>query len=363
VIQGSEYYPFGVQAATSWTRQNSVANNFLYNGGTELNKTTQVYDLYYRNYDPVLGRFGQVDPMASTFAPVSCYVYANNNPIRFNDRLGASPVTRVGNTFYVDWNEVGNDGGHWTPSGYQDYKLVYHESGMKILDFVSQKSTNQERKLVETNFGSFFLPGEADVSSYVSGWFRAQRYTGSIFIFDLDRELDETEGNGLTPNPVYQHDLGETNFDRLNSSVYRYGLSWIINSRIIMALHSRLNSDIGKENPGLRTQTLAHENVHADMMDDELRSRLIEFERAYLAAVHEAFQRIGIKEPNPSEFYRIMEEGLSESLRSQQDVIMNKFLSDKSIEDKVNNLISPSILIYSNHNLPTVKGIPFKKSN
>lgn len=88
VIQGNEYYPFGVQTAASWTRESALTNNFLYNGGTELNKTTQVYDLYYRNYDPVLGRFGQVDPMASKYGPVSPYHFAGNNPVVMNDPLG-----------------------------------------------------------------------------------------------------------------------------------------------------------------------------------------------------------------------------------------------------------------------------------
>jgi RHS repeat-associated protein len=63
VIQYNEYYPFGLQTANSWTREGAVDNKFLYNGGTELNSTTQLYDLFYRNYDPVLGRMNQVDPV------------------------------------------------------------------------------------------------------------------------------------------------------------------------------------------------------------------------------------------------------------------------------------------------------------
>ena len=59
IIQSNEYYPYGLQTANSWTREYTLDNNFLYNGGTELNKTSGVYDLYYRNYDPALGRFGQ----------------------------------------------------------------------------------------------------------------------------------------------------------------------------------------------------------------------------------------------------------------------------------------------------------------
>jgi hypothetical protein len=38
------------------------------NSGTELNPTTNWYDLFFRNYDPVLGRMNQVDPVASKYA-------------------------------------------------------------------------------------------------------------------------------------------------------------------------------------------------------------------------------------------------------------------------------------------------------
>ena len=61
VIQSNEYYPFGLQTANSWTRDNTTGNNFLSNGGTELNTTSNLYDLEFRNYDPVLGRMHQVD--------------------------------------------------------------------------------------------------------------------------------------------------------------------------------------------------------------------------------------------------------------------------------------------------------------
>ncbi len=92
LIQANEYYPYGMQTANTWTRESNVDNNFLYNGGTELNRTTQVYDLYYRNYDPVLGRFGQVDPMAGQFAGQTPYNYANGDPVFLNDPLGDCPT-------------------------------------------------------------------------------------------------------------------------------------------------------------------------------------------------------------------------------------------------------------------------------
>jgi RHS repeat-associated protein len=96
ILQSNEYYPFGLQTANSWTRDNSN-NNFLYNGGSELNTTTGLYDLRYRNYDAVLGRFGQVDPLADTYSSLSPYNYGNNNPARFNDPSGAGPGDKFDN--------------------------------------------------------------------------------------------------------------------------------------------------------------------------------------------------------------------------------------------------------------------------
>ncbi len=87
VLQYNEYYPFGMQTINSWTREDTN-NNFLYNSGTELNGTTGLYDLAFRNYDPVLGRFVQVDPLADLYEGLTPYNYANNDPVYYNDPSG-----------------------------------------------------------------------------------------------------------------------------------------------------------------------------------------------------------------------------------------------------------------------------------
>lgn len=43
-----------LQTSSSWTRENSN-NDFLYNEGSELNKTTGWYETAFRNYDAALG--------------------------------------------------------------------------------------------------------------------------------------------------------------------------------------------------------------------------------------------------------------------------------------------------------------------
>ena len=87
IIQSNDYYAFGLQHNTSWTRDNS-SNNFLYDGGSEINTTTNWYDLPARNYDPALGRFFQIDPLAHADHTLTPFHYAGNNPIGFNDPTG-----------------------------------------------------------------------------------------------------------------------------------------------------------------------------------------------------------------------------------------------------------------------------------
>jgi RHS repeat-associated protein len=93
ILQYNEYYPFNMNTANSWTRENTTGNNFLGNGGTELNPTSQLYDLDYRNYDPILGRMHQVDPMATKYASLTPYNYSFNDPVTFSDVNGADPYS------------------------------------------------------------------------------------------------------------------------------------------------------------------------------------------------------------------------------------------------------------------------------
>src|ERR1051326_137052 len=89
-------------------RENATANRFLSNGGTELNTTSQVYDLDYRSYDPVLGRMNQIDPMADKFSSITPFNFALNDPVFWKDPGGASSISSI--------NSV---------SSYQDYMDQY----------------------------------------------------------------------------------------------------------------------------------------------------------------------------------------------------------------------------------------------
>jgi RHS repeat-associated protein len=92
VEQVSNYYAFGL-TFNSYSRENSVPNQYKYNSKElqdELN--LNVYDYGHRMYDPALGRFWQVDPLADFFPGINPYSFAFDNPISYNDPDGLAPM-------------------------------------------------------------------------------------------------------------------------------------------------------------------------------------------------------------------------------------------------------------------------------
>lgn len=88
------YYSFGMQWDLGHTTvyippDYSEDNRYEYNG-KEYEPVAQVLDYGWRWYDPVIGRWGGVDPLAEKYYPYSSYAYVANNPIIFIDPDGRS---------------------------------------------------------------------------------------------------------------------------------------------------------------------------------------------------------------------------------------------------------------------------------
>jgi RHS repeat-associated protein len=90
------YYPFGLLQKGYNNiisgNSNAAAEKFGF-GGKELQDKLGLewYDVSARNYDPALGRWMNVDPLAESFASFSPYTYVYNNPLNYTDSTGMCP--------------------------------------------------------------------------------------------------------------------------------------------------------------------------------------------------------------------------------------------------------------------------------
>lgn len=98
VIQSQDFYPFGL-SFNSFNRENTVPNFNRYNG-KEIQDELDLglYDYIARQYDPLLGRFTSIDPVADLMRRHSPYNYGFDNPLRFVDHDGMAPSDTTKNT-------------------------------------------------------------------------------------------------------------------------------------------------------------------------------------------------------------------------------------------------------------------------
>ncbi|MFY0256505.1 RHS repeat-associated core domain-containing protein [Chitinophaga sp. 30R24] len=115
LLEETHYYPFGLTmsgiSSNALKGSNYPVNRNKFNG-IELNSDLDLYsyEAHYRNLDPQLGRWWQIDPKPND--AVSPYAAMDNNPIRYSDFLGDTTIAGAG--FWRNAWEGIKDGGRST---------------------------------------------------------------------------------------------------------------------------------------------------------------------------------------------------------------------------------------------------------
>ncbi|QKJ30792.1 RHS repeat-associated core domain-containing protein [Mucilaginibacter mali] len=88
VLQEDEYYSFGLRHGL----YDAINNRYLYNGKELQTDLANQYDYGARFYDPVIGRWTSVDPLAEKFSQLTTYQTCSNNPVSNVDLEGLEGV-------------------------------------------------------------------------------------------------------------------------------------------------------------------------------------------------------------------------------------------------------------------------------
>ncbi|MCI5058411.1 MAG: DUF6443 domain-containing protein [Flavobacteriales bacterium] len=108
ILQRNHYYPFGMQMDGHWKQVHGIENEFKYNG-KELHADFGLnwYDYGARWYEPALGKWHSIDPLAENFLSLSPYTYSYNDPIQYFDPDGAAPEKCCNGNApkHANWNQ------------------------------------------------------------------------------------------------------------------------------------------------------------------------------------------------------------------------------------------------------------------
>ncbi len=143
ILEESNYYPFGMKHS-GYNSGNLQPNyKYKYQGQERQDELgLNMYDYGARNYDPALGRWMNIDPLAEKFPSWSPYNFCMNNPMRLVDPDGRAPQ---------DWiNFTGKNG----------QQQVVYDSSVKTKAQAEAAGYTGVKQVFETGTGSSAKTGE-----------------------------------------------------------------------------------------------------------------------------------------------------------------------------------------------------------
>ncbi|WP_221417884.1 RHS repeat domain-containing protein, partial [Fulvivirga kasyanovii] len=101
VLETSDYYPFGLQVAGGFRRVTAKENRFKFQGQEHISDLGLNWDSFkWRNHQPDIGRFFNVDPLADDYVYNSPYAFAENRVIDGRELEGLEWVNAKGQKVY-----------------------------------------------------------------------------------------------------------------------------------------------------------------------------------------------------------------------------------------------------------------------
>ncbi len=154
IIEESNYYPFGLKHkgynSTVSSLGNSTAQLLGFGGKEEQDELGLGWiDITARNYDPALGRWMNIDPLAESMRRHSPYNYAFDNPVYYIDPDGMVAMA-------FDW--INNGDGTYTAQKGDSAKTLSEDAGISLED---------ADKIVQSQLGKNYEGEDGEMKSDV----------------------------------------------------------------------------------------------------------------------------------------------------------------------------------------------------
>ena len=168
--QVMELLPFINLGIDAVPERQAVRKNKYFYLDRELQPETEWLDLNARFYDPTIGRFLTVDPLASEGSWVSPYNFVQNDPISRIDPTGALDREYESEAAYRKENPNGNlDGsdGHWLTSDRTNNTGIWDEANR--INLQENRSGDYTSVSQRRDFYGWYA-GKIDVKGFDNNW-------------------------------------------------------------------------------------------------------------------------------------------------------------------------------------------------
>jgi len=213
VAEYIHYYPFGMQMeALCYNSGADIANNYLYSGKElQPDYNLQWYDYGARLYDPQLGRWHSLDPLAEKYFLLSPYNFTLNNPLRFIDPNGEG-VDEI-----VKRNKNGS-----TSITYQATIKVQNSAGLTTKDLVNQAMSIA--KQIESSYQGYDSKTKTSYLTSVTLDFTSKINKNTDFYIDFVKNVSNQDGTQSNATGSVS-EIGNTESNRMQVMAVGYSPS------------------------------------------------------------------------------------------------------------------------------------------
>ena len=244
IDQTSEYYPFGMNISKNFT--STTINKYKYNGKEEQEMPGRWLDYGARFYDPQIGRFTIVDPLAERRIGWSPYAYCLNNPILRIDPNGLTDFTFDKKT--GDVKQVGekNDDPDRILKTNRKGEIKYNRKGEAkvavggIEQGILKDGQNFKNKDQVISVGGEGQPSVEGVKSFT---LKLSEYVGK----EMKGFSYSSNGSGNATDMVlgkYKNNTYTSSYGSPQELIKKYGANFSFNN-ILQEFHTHPNGELG----------------------------------------------------------------------------------------------------------------------